>query len=211
MTMGRDFQEQTEYQALNIDNTDITTNIHAAPKRKWKLPVLFWIWECMATVASAACMTAVVIILARMQSKPLEHWKLPISLNATIAIFVTVAKSMSLLVIAACISQTKWIRFKSSARRVQEFDLFDNASRGPSGALVLLSRVPWGLASVGAVATILALGVDTFAQQVIGFDTRKVEVPGYGQASFALSHAYSGGASWMPPLYSSVQGKYILS
>jgi hypothetical protein len=207
--MAKDFQEQTEYQALDSDNTDTTANIHTAPKRRW-LPALFWLWECTAAIASAACMTAVVAILARVESQPLEQWKLRISLNATIAIFINVAKSISLLVIAACFAQSKWVRFKSSARRVQELDLFDNASRGPSGALVLLSRVRWGLASVGAVATVLALGVDTFAQQVIGFDTRKVEVPDNDQASFALSHAYSGGANWAAPLYRFIAGEYIL-
>jgi hypothetical protein len=207
--MAKDFQEQTEYQALDSDNTDTTADIHTAPKRRW-LPALFWLWECMAAIASAACMTAVVAILIRMESQPLEQWKLRISLNATIAIFIIVAKLISPLVIAACIAQSKWVRFKSSARRVQELDLFDNASRGPSGALVLLSRVRWGLASVGAVAKVLAIGVDTFAQQVIRFDTRKVEVPGNDQASFALSHAYSGGANRAAPLYRSIAGEYIL-
>ena len=192
--MGKDLREQMEYQALNSGSKETTTNVHTVSERKWKLPKLFWFWECMATIASAACMTAVVIILARMESKALRHWTLPISLNATVAIFITVAKSMSLLVIAACIAQSKWIRFKSSVRRLQEFDLFDNAAHGPSGALILLSRVRWGLASAGAVATVLALGVDTFAQQVIGLKTRNIEAPGGYDASFGLSHAYSGGS-----------------
>jgi hypothetical protein len=53
---------------------------------------------------------------------------------------------MSLLVVTACITQSKWTLFKTSARRLQDFDLFDNATRGPSSGLILLSRVRWGLA-----------------------------------------------------------------
>jgi hypothetical protein len=53
---------------------------------------------------------------------------------------------MSLLVVTACITQSKWTLFKTSARRLRDFDLFDNATRGPSSGLILLSRVRWGLA-----------------------------------------------------------------
>ncbi|KAF2473899.1 uncharacterized protein BDR25DRAFT_386823 [Lindgomyces ingoldianus] len=144
-------------------------------------------------IASFGCMAAVVTILARMQSQPLSHWTFLISLNATIATFITAAKSMALLVLAACIAQSKWILFKSSARKLRELDLFEDASRGPLGSLMLLLHVRWrlGIASIGAIATVLALGVDTFAQQVVGFDTREVEIYDRG-ASFGLSRIYNG-------------------
>jgi hypothetical protein len=55
-----------EYQTLNSGSKDTTANVHTASERRWKIPKLFWFWECMATIASAACMMAVLIILARM-------------------------------------------------------------------------------------------------------------------------------------------------
>tara|TARA_R110002003_G_scaffold25_7_gene1182 strand:- start:578 stop:1042 length:465 start_codon:yes stop_codon:yes gene_type:complete len=143
-----------------------------------------------------------------MHSKPLDRWTLDISLNATIAIFITAAKSLALLVIGACIAQSKWIRFMTSPRKLTEFDLFENASRGPLGSLMLLLQVRWhsGFASVGAILTILALGVDTFAQQVIRLDTRNVEIVD-GGASFSISHNYTGGAKWLSPMPLDVEGK----
>jgi hypothetical protein len=153
---------------------------------------------------------AVTIILARMHGKPLDRWTISISLNATIAIFITAAKSLALLVIGACIAQSKWICFKSSARKLEELDLFDSAARGPLGSLRLLLQVRWhtGLASVGAIVTILALGVDTFAQQVIRLDTRDLRVMD-GSATFALSHNYSGGAKWISPSQTAVEGNFF--
>jgi hypothetical protein len=66
---------------------------------------------------------------------------------------------------------------------------------------MLLLQVRWHsvLASIAAIVTILALGVDTFAQQVIRLDTRDVEVMD-GSASFSLSRNYSGGAEWVSPI-----------
>ncbi|KAH7093249.1 hypothetical protein FB567DRAFT_170781 [Paraphoma chrysanthemicola] len=163
-------------------------------------PMFFWFWETISMIASAACLMAVIIILAWMNSKPLDRWTIDISLNATIAIFITAAKSLALLVIGACIAQSKWIRFKTAPRKLTELDLFENAARGPLGSLMLLLQVRWhsGFASVGAILTILALGVDTFAQQVIRLDTRNVEVLD-GGASFSISHNYTGGARFMQP------------
>jgi hypothetical protein len=121
--------------------------VHDGPKkatkhrRKCKFPQFFWFWEVMATLGSAASMVAVTVILARMHSKPLDRWTLGTSLNATIAVFITASKSLALLVIGACIAQSKWIRFKSAARKLQELDLFESAARGPLGALSLLTHV----------------------------------------------------------------------
>ena len=144
-------------------------------------------------VASFAFMVAVIVILFRMQDHPLSQWGFFISLNATIAIFITAAKSSAMFVVAACISQSKWRHFRLHPRKLHELDILEDASRGPWGSLRLLATtLPWKLATIGAFATVLALGVDTFAQQVISVDTRDVRV-GDGRASFGLAHTYHGG------------------
>lgn len=159
-----------------------------------------WFWELLAAVASFGCIIAIAVILARMNGKALDRWTFSISLNATIAIFITAGKSLALLVIAACIAQAKWIHFKSSPRRLQELDFFESAARGPLGSLMLLFHVRWtlGIAGAGAIATILALGVDTFAQQVVKLDTRNVEAV-KGDGTFGLSHGYNATAKWLVP------------
>jgi hypothetical protein len=49
-----------------------------------------------------------------------------------------------------------------------DLQTFDDASRGPLGAISLIVRIRWGatIASFGALLTILALGQDAFYQQI---------------------------------------------
>jgi hypothetical protein len=144
--------------------------------------------------ASFLCTAAVIAILAGINNKPLSRWTFIISLNATIAVFITAAKSTAILSVASCQSQCKWLHFKKSARKVHELELFENASRGPWGSLLLLSliRSRLGLiAGIGAIATIFALGIDASAQQLVGLNSRPVEVD--HDAAFGLSYMYDGG------------------
>lgn len=118
-----------------------------------------------------------------------------------------------MLLIGAGIAQLKWNRFKTLtyASKLHDFDLFDSAAHGPLGSLMLLIQIRWlsSLASIGAIVTILALGVDTFAQQVVSFETRDVEVD--GRASFGLSKGYNGGTQWsrVKPAY--IEGEFLCS
>ena len=61
-------------------------------------------------------------------------------LNGILSILSTVAKASMLLAVSASISQFKWLRFRNSgkARSLQDIQVYDNASRGPWGALEML-------------------------------------------------------------------------
>src|ERR1700744_1282020 len=138
-----------------------------------------WPYESIAIVVSFLCTAAIVGILVEMNNQPLSRWPFILSLNATIAVFITAAKSTAILTVASCLSQSKWLHFKKSAPKVHELELFENASRGPWGSLLLLFRVGrrlGSIAGIGAMATILALGIDASAQQLVGLDSRPVEV-----------------------------------
>ncbi|ORY69038.1 uncharacterized protein BCR38DRAFT_472446 [Pseudomassariella vexata] len=181
----------TKYTPVAVSTFDHSVKREKHPVLRWG-----WIWEALSVTASFGCMVAVMVILIKMQEQPLSDWAFFISLNATIAIFITAAKSMLLLSVAACISQCKWTHFKASARKLHELDLFEEASRGPLGSLVLLFRVRWrlGVATLGGLATILALGIDAFAQQVVTLYSRDVPSDD-GNATFGLSHFYDSGAT----------------
>ena len=147
----------------------------------------------MAMTASFGCMVCVMAILVKMKDQPLSNWTFFLSLPATVAVFITLAKSTTIFSVAACIGQYKWLYFRSAARSLHDLDLFEDASRGPIGSIRLLTSTQWGLASIGAVATILALGFDAFVQQVIKFTPHDIAING-GNASFGLAHNYHGGA-----------------
>jgi hypothetical protein len=129
------------YQFVEDDTVQDGAKKATRHRRKWNCSQFFWFWKVIATLGSIASMVAVTVILARVHSQPLDRCTLGISLNATIAIFITVGKSLALLVIGACNAQSKWIRFESTAGKLQELDLFESATRGPLGALVLLIHI----------------------------------------------------------------------
>lgn len=110
-----------------------------------------------------------------------------------IAVFITGAKSTAMLSVAACIGQSKWAYFSAKSRRLSDIDIIEGAARGPLGSFVMLTRIPWSMATLGAFVTVLALGIDTFAQQVISNEAVTDWVDD-GTATFGLARDYLGGA-----------------
>ncbi|KAF1967799.1 hypothetical protein BU23DRAFT_411161, partial [Bimuria novae-zelandiae CBS 107.79] len=96
-----------------------------------------WWWEIYATTLAVASTIAVISVLISIQGKPLADWGLPIQPNSLVAVFSTIAKSALLVPIAECISQLKWTYFEAP-RTLSQMQVFDDASRGPWGALVML-------------------------------------------------------------------------
>ena len=136
----------------------------------------WWWWEILATILSIACMGALTVILAKIDNIPLPHWWLPIQPNSLIAVLTTVAKSSMMLSVASCISQLKWGHFFQQPRKLVDLETFDEASRGPWGSATLLPllafRGPILFTSGLALVTIVSLGIDPCAQQVLEFPTQ---------------------------------------
>lgn len=154
-----------------------------------------WVLETMAVVLALLCQGGVIGIMIWMNDKPLSRWNIAVSLNATISILSTAAKSFLLLAVAEAISQCKWSHY-DRPRRMKDLDAFDYASRGPLGAVQLLSSRSTlaNLASLGAIATILSVGMDPFSQQVVAFEERLVPMSAGATASFGISTIYDTGA-----------------
>ncbi|KAI3392355.1 hypothetical protein diail_5835 [Diaporthe ilicicola] len=174
--------------------------LQKTPPHRSRWSSTWWWEEIVSIIASIGCMVAVVVILKTMQDKPTDHWTFfakclffQVSLNAMIAVFITAAKSTAMLSVAACIGQSKWVYLRTKSRRLADIDIIEEAARGPLGSLAMLTRIPWGVATLGAFVTVLALGIDTFAQQVISTEVVTDWVDD-GTASFGLARDYIGGA-----------------
>jgi hypothetical protein len=145
------------------------------PFRTWLLGFSWW-WEVGSILLSVACLGAMAAILGTVDGESLKDWKFPIQSNSLIAIFSTVSKSALLAAIAEGISQSKWTHFQDAARPISHLQVFDDASRGPWGALVFLTKArvssPPLAASLGAVLTLLLLVYEPFAQQILEFPSR---------------------------------------
>ncbi|KAI0842302.1 hypothetical protein F5Y06DRAFT_259489 [Hypoxylon sp. FL0890] len=148
------------------------------PALKTNEPISWWWWwEILAIILSLACMCGLVVLLAKIDNLPLQSWWLPIEPNSLVAALITVAKASMMVAVASCIGQLKWRHFTIRPRTLADLQLFDNASRGPWGSALLLWSLSFRvrvLVTFGfALITIVALGMDTSAQQVLTFPLRE--------------------------------------
>lgn len=159
----------------------------------------WWWWEISAAFLSAVCMVLLLVLLLLTNGTPLEKWPLPIQPNSLIAVLTTLAKTTMLVPVAACLSQLKWRHYLRYTDKLQRLQVYDDASRGPWGsAMMILSLqkraiLAWAL----AVVTIVALGIDPSAQQILDFPLRDSELTNLtvalGQGQNYLSKAFAEG------------------
>ena len=128
-----------------------------------------------------------------------------ISLNSIIAIYAVLLKASIALVVAEGIGQLKWSWF-GKVRPLADLVNYDDASRGPSGALSLLWRLRGRhfLASLGAVITVLALATDPFAQQIVHYRDCSIPVPGMNSSLPRTNYYYEEGGLHTGALYQSI-------
>jgi hypothetical protein len=99
--------------------------------------------------------------------------KWPLGL-AVITILSKVASASLILPISEAIGQLKWSWFHGkNSKDAFDFEVFDKASRGAWGSVLLLLRTRGkSLAALGALLTVLLLAIDTFFQQVTDLPER---------------------------------------
>lgn len=169
----------------------------------WNWILDSWILNYAALSLSFALLASVLFILGYYNGRPLSDWQHPLSFNTVLSILATVMKGSTMLATATALSQSKWTWYHTSKRPLQDFRVFDDASRGPLGAAQLLVRLRmWHLASLGAVVTLLALLSDTFVQASATFPSR---ISGVGEAWIPISTNYSLDGI-QPPVIPTVDG-----
>jgi hypothetical protein len=144
----------------------------------------WWWWEIEAAVLSTTCIFLIFVTLLVMHGRPLDDWTLSISINATVSILATVAKSALMLLVAETISQLKWHHYDST-QSVEDMQTFDGASRGPWGAtmFVLKARSRALLATIAAMVAVASIGFEPAAQQMLDFPLRSVSIETPGSAA----------------------------
>ncbi|EFW99736.1 hypothetical protein CMQ_54 [Grosmannia clavigera kw1407] len=156
-----------------------------------------WSFEFFCMAASFLCTGAISVILFQMNHRSAQSWTFHFTINSVIAALSTLLKITVTAVLASCLSQMKWLHFKTSARQLRDLDLYDAASRGSTwGAAVVLwySLCKWSsfTAAAAAFTTILVLPKSIAVQQLVGTDLRSVTVEGQN-ASFPVCLDYNGG------------------
>ncbi|KAE9993759.1 hypothetical protein EG327_003521 [Venturia inaequalis] len=143
----------------------------------------WWLGEILCWVAGTLCIGAIILVLALYDGQPVpSRWPLGITLNAFISVISAVGKFSLAVPVNECIGELKWIWYsKPSAltqdddqgSRLIDFETFDQASRGPWGAILLGARLRTrSIASIGATITVLSLALDPFFQQIVTYPQR---------------------------------------
>ncbi len=133
-------------------------------------------WLCISSlVVSLIALGAIVLLLVVFNGKPLPKLPLGISVNTYVSFFSTIAKASMLVAVGESISQLKWLWFREP-RTLQDIQLFDDASRGPLGATMLLLKTKMiKLVALGSLITVMSLIMEPFAQQIVWYKLRSIE------------------------------------
>lgn len=185
--------------------------------KRWLLEIISWLF-------SAACMIAIIAVLANLQNQRLTKWwlaeKTGLTLNAYISILSKVAGAALILPVSEALGQLKWSWFLNHSKQMWDYEIFDNASRGPWGALLLLIRTKCrALAALGAVITLASLALDPFFQLVVDFPDRWAlnndtpsAIPRVIEYNPFFTPEYSGGyeINFVDPNFRPVVGQYVI-
>jgi hypothetical protein len=153
-----------------------------------------WLLEIISWTLSAACMTGIIIVLFVYKDKGIPKWPLNLTLNAYISVLAKISSAALLLPVSEALGQLKWSWFnKGNSKKMWDFEIFDNASRGPWGSLLLLVRTKGkSLAALGAAVTVFALAMDPFFQQVVEYPEIWRIQPGLGTIPRATGYEPHG-------------------
>lgn len=150
-----------------------------------------WVLECVASGVSIAGLVALVAVLAHFNHKDSQELGYGVTLNALVAAMSTVIRTSTMVSIAEVLGQAKWLWFgdarQRQVRRLADLEVFDKATRGSWGSLLLLWRIKGlyvllphmckllitdvrnlrHLAAIGAILSIASLPFGTFTQQAL--------------------------------------------
>ena len=127
---------ETEYPTnQNPNNLPATTTNVSKLERfplAWKIELLAWATSCAFTIG-------IIVLLTQLNEKSLPDPQFGITPNAIITILSTIAKGCLLVPVQSAMGQLKWIQ-AVQAGPLDNFRIYDEASRGPKGSLGMLVR-----------------------------------------------------------------------
>ncbi|KAF5721156.1 DUF3176 domain-containing protein [Fusarium globosum] len=129
-----------------------------------------WWQEIAWCVFAAGLLVLLVVLLKTHDKKPAPEWF--VSLNAVVAAIATICRASMVIPVSEGLSQLKWNAFARSQRPLDDLKTFDQASRGPFGSLLLLSKTRGrllGVSTVAAVVLISGLATSSLTQATIAF------------------------------------------
>lgn len=110
------------------------------PRSRWRRAVIhLWLWEWLAWLLALLAIAAIVGVLVAFDNQSVPDWPWGITLGALVSVLATIATVGLAEPLAAGLGQAKWLWY-TEERRLDDFELIDNASRGPIGSAWLILR-----------------------------------------------------------------------
>ncbi|KAI8944019.1 hypothetical protein F4801DRAFT_601109 [Xylaria longipes] len=153
-----------------------------------------WGFQIFAATLATTSFILLVVVTSYYSDRPLLQWVFQplFSINGLIALLSTTIKSAIMVPITSSIGQEKWTWFQPSTPKsehesklgmpLQDLQYIDDASRGPWGSSVWLSKhiLQPRFVNIGAAITVLAIALDAFSQNIVSIESRSV---GYTSSS----------------------------
>jgi len=202
----------------NTDDSEKSTSTNSpnSVQKQPILPSLIWAIGCLnlATVS----LLGFILLLRAYDKKESPSWSLGVigfTFNTIISTVSTVFKTSLLMPVAQSISQLCWTWYVKP-RSLVDICYYDSASRGPLGSVHLLLRLRFmylasilfltrillnsrrHFASIGAIITIAALGLDPAFQQTVKYSSQSAIDPS-SQAKATAAHFYSINMTFQGP------------
>ncbi|KAF2160832.1 hypothetical protein M409DRAFT_59621 [Zasmidium cellare ATCC 36951] len=165
----------------------------ATPRRTSAVFAIWW-KEFIACFLAVAAAIATFATLYPYQGRPLPQWPYLITVNALLSAYMVVLKASATFLLAEGLGQQKWLWFDGAEKPLYDFAVHDEATRGPWGAVKLLTRTSlkhvWHW--LGCILILLALFVDPFTQQVLHYSDCNV-LEESGMATIPRTNFFAGG------------------
>ncbi|KAE8551387.1 hypothetical protein EYB25_005272 [Talaromyces marneffei] len=134
-----------------------------------------WSLEYISCFISATAFVSIVVVLHQFDQHKIPSWPLGITLNNLLAFLTAIGQSTFVFPVVQGLSQMKWTWFMGKNRPLEDFERFDNASRGAWGSIMLLFSTKGRLSILLAAILIVTSAVtSTITQAVLSQDVRYV-------------------------------------
>ena len=99
----------------------------------------WWLWELSSWLVATASVVIMITVLHNYDHEVPPNWSYGVTINTAVSVLATILKVCLMCPVAEAIGQLKWLWY-ATCNRQSDFGMFDEASRGPTGAIQLFAR-----------------------------------------------------------------------
>ncbi|KPM35255.1 hypothetical protein AK830_g11323 [Neonectria ditissima] len=196
-------------------DTEKVTDTQQIRRRPLLRTLKLWVRELLSLLLSLVSFLAIIILLRAYKDTTLSSWKLPISINAVVAILSALFRGGLAAPITEGMSQLKWIWFSQRPQSLADMEQYDQVSRGGLVASFLMiarqfvRRHRSYLAGLGAFIFLATLAADPFSQASL--DSYSCLRPTRGPASIPKANHYTAFGTHVFALENAIDGPMQLA